>query len=245
MQFDFAFVDWSDEDSNPFDQCECSSSSNSSNSSQCSGNRAITIRFAQEDEIFEIPHIKDFSPLQIEATWYRPEEFRAMRSQVQQVIAEHADSDCDVSSSTSSASEAMRGLEYRTPQGNMKRSWHKRQAYASVLEEQERQWLCARHDPERIAAAYMLVSTKCHGLALFQGLKDEQDAKACRDCGDEQSPSSTGEINNNNSNSTTAATVCKTLDMQTSCYRRIAVLDETAIKDDELVLCSQTGPAAA
>lgn len=189
MQFDFSSFDWSDDDSSPFDQCDSSNSGCGeplSMSSSSSSTRTPTVRFAQEDEIFDHLHINDFTEDDINATWFRPDEFRQMRSQIQQSVSEIEEQD---GQGVDTDTLTMRGLEFRTIEGGMKRSFHKREAYAAVLEEQTRQRRYGLENLERIAAAYQIVSYKCLGMALLRAVQDEQDARESS----VSSPSSTTE----------------------------------------------------
>ncbi|CAB9502031.1 expressed unknown protein [Seminavis robusta] len=183
MSFDFSCVDWSDDDSSPFDQCESSVSSISSSESSVTSTTSLTptntrstrVRFAQEDEVFEVLHVKDFSEDDIKAAWYRPEEFREMRFQIQRDIflMEQQRNDLSVESDTFTK----RGLECRTSEGSLKRSQQRLKAYAAVLQTQQRLWREGREDPEQIAAAYRLVSSRCLGMALLQGIQDHHDVR--------------------------------------------------------------------
>ena len=120
-----------------------------------------------------------------------------------------------------------RGLEFRTTEGGMKRSYHKRQAYAAVLEEQERQWVTGCENPDRIAAAYQYVSCKCQGLALLRGIQDEHEI---RDFVKATPPSK----ENDDSSSPSlppcmeSTAPCKPYEAEITC-RRLQVLDDIKI----------------
>jgi murein L,D-transpeptidase YcbB/YkuD len=180
MQFDFSCVDWSDDDSSPFDQCEQSTSSSCDEPASCessiSSTRTSTVRFAQEDEVFEHLHLNEYSQEDINATWYRPHEFRQVKSQVHE-LAGQLEQFQRQGLATETEAYTMRGLEIRTEEGGMRRSSNKREAYAAVLEEQQRQWRSGRQDPDRIAAAYQVVSCKCQGMALLRGVQDAHDVQ--------------------------------------------------------------------
>ena len=244
MQFDFAAADWSDDDSSPFDQCDTSSSSSSCSSGHCDDSTAMlrsptSIRFAQEDEVFDIPHVNDFSDEHKKAGWYQPHEFRAMRMLAAHVAENGAtglldSDDCD-----------LRGLEFRSLEGGMKRSLHKREAYAAVLGAQERLWEEGHYHPcpDTLAAAYKVVAIKCQGLALFRGIKDAQDISeyvrnntiqynnTTQSVETESAPdsSTTSEPSQTVSAEEATARACKSIDEEASCYRRIAVLEDIKV----------------
>jgi hypothetical protein len=221
MTFDFSCVDWSD-DSSPFDQCDSSSSicgdtlSLSSYSSSLTSSNSPKVRFAQEDEIFEIPHVKDFSKEDVQATWYRPDEFLEMRSQIQRatlMMEEHGDLPV-VESDTFS----IRGLEFRTEEGGLKRSQHKQEATAAVLEAQQRLWNQGLQDSEYIAAAYRAVSARCLGMALLLGIQDQYDVRAHVQSEDEPCIEA----------DPTSSSPCKPYELDL-CSRRVAVLEDIKI----------------
>lgn len=245
-QFDFSFVDWSDDDSSPFDQCDSSSSdaiSTVSSSLHCS-TRTTKIRFAQEDDVVDHIHINNFTQEDIEACWFRPHEFRAMRESAQQFVdMMEAQNKQSIENDTMTS----RGLEMRTTQGGSKRSAHRRQAYGAVMAEQERQWNYGRDEPDRIAAAYQIISSKCLGLALLRGVQDEHDVREY--VSEPTTPSSSEEP-------TTACTISSSTSVESTCpskpyeiesnIRRLAVLEDLKILSGaaEFELW-QTNPAAA
>jgi hypothetical protein len=219
MSFDFSCVDWSD-DSSPFDQCDSSSSSCcdtvslSSSSSSLTSSKSPKVRFAQEDEIFEIPHVKDFSTEDVQATWYRPDEFLEMRSQIQRAAMMMEER--GYLSVAESDTFSIRGLEFQTEEGGLNRSQHKREATASVLEAQQRLWNQGRQDSECIAAAYRAVSTRCLGMALLRGIQDQYDVRD--HVQSEHEPCIEADP--------TSSSPCKPLDL---CSRRVAVLEDIKI----------------
>jgi len=270
--FVFAFVDWSDEDVSPFDQDTSSSCDDSVSISEASSEGSTTrIRFALEDDVVDHLHINDYTEDDINATWFRPHEFREMRERARRFInvveqrqqhqpeEEPVDENDDDTTMSPIATSCLRGLEFRTTEGGMKRSIHKREAYASVLQEQERQWMYGRHSPDRIAAAYQVISAKCQGLALLQGVQDEHDIR------EYVRPVSPSTNTNTTPSSQSTSTVVDTRGTcpSTSSYqstspskpyemeaniRRIAVLEDIKILSSraasELELW-QTNPAAA
>jgi hypothetical protein len=180
--FDYSCVDWTDDDTSPFDQCDDQEQEeeelNSSSSCVChysssvlSIERKRTIRFALEDQVLEIPNREDYSASDIQATWYNRHEFLSMRRQISHAL-QVLETNCE------RPSPPPRGLEYRTEEGARKRTLNKRDAHSAVLSEQEHQWRAgAMENPERIAANYNAVSVKCAGMALLAGVQDEQNVR--------------------------------------------------------------------
>jgi hypothetical protein len=70
-----------------------------------------------------------------------------------------------------------RGLEYRTQEGAWARYENKRDAYNSVLDEQDRQWKVDKDDDDKICEMYLKHSTKCADAAVGRALQDEHDAR--------------------------------------------------------------------
>lgn len=147
LQFDFSVVDWS-EDTSPYDQCwgEAPQSEQSSVSSSSSDQRATLVRFAPTAQVHEIPHFKDYSIEEINATWFQSEEMVEMRNRMRQDairIEQGEDGECETL-----------GLERFTVEGMRSRNAQVRAAYDAVLREQSRQWWERRIDPDSIAAEY-------------------------------------------------------------------------------------------
>ena len=170
--FDFSCVDWSDDDANPFDECDTDCSElQSSCCYEALERRQRVISFAEEEELHEIPSLEEYSLEEKQAAFYSKSEFSTMRTQAQQVLLLLENSIRGVSESDTFTS---RGLECRTDMGGRKRTHNRREAYHWVFSEQERQWRCGENDTERIATVYKAVSCNTTANALMSGVEDEQ-----------------------------------------------------------------------
>merc|ERR1712226_1140663 len=137
------------------------------------GNREKkSLVFADKVEIFDIPHLNDTPDEDIFNTWYSKEEYGDIKKSYQLTIhmMESGDTPDDEESHTS------RGLEYRTQEGAWARYENKRDAYDSVLDEQDRQWKLDADDEEKLREAYVSHSEKCARKAHLLALEDEKDA---------------------------------------------------------------------
>lgn len=144
MQFDFsAVVDWSDDSSSPFEQYNEQSSLSS---------RTPSIRFAAEDEVFEIPGVIEED---IHHLWFQPEEFQRMEDELMESVQRIEQQKSNV------CENDVLGLEPCTMEGSRRRSQSIRAVCSAVLEEQKRQWRKGQEIPDRIAAVYQIVATKC------------------------------------------------------------------------------------
>mmetsp|Transcript_21077 Transcript_21077/g.45813 ORF Transcript_21077/g.45813 Transcript_21077/m.45813 type:complete len:178 (-) Transcript_21077:214-747(-) len=131
-----------------------------------------SIVFAESVEIFDVPHLNDTPDEEIYATWYSKEEYSAIKSSYQLTISMMESGGC----SAGQEDHTPRGLEYRTQEGAWARYENKRDAYDSVLDEQDRQWKLDADDEEKLREAYVLFSEKCAKKAHKMGVKDQEDA---------------------------------------------------------------------
>ncbi|GAX14116.1 hypothetical protein FisN_8Hh048 [Fistulifera solaris] len=132
-----------------------------------------SLAFAQENEVFEIPHINDFTDEDVAATWYDAEEYAEIKADYQCVIfmmesGERIDDDEE---------HTTRGLEYRTQQGAWSRYENKRDAYNAVLDEQDRHWKKDIDDPEALRRVYVEQVAKCQRAAEQRAAQDEVDMR--------------------------------------------------------------------
>ncbi|GAX11956.1 hypothetical protein FisN_8Lh048 [Fistulifera solaris] len=161
-----------------FDETFLESSSQSSfevkGSSKSTSRKAYkSLAFAQENEVFEIPHINDFTDEDVAATWYDAEEYAEIKADYQCVIfmmesGERIDDDEE---------HTTRGLEYRTQQGAWSRYENKRDAYNAVLDEQDRHWKKDIDDPEALRRVYVEQVAKCQKAAEQRAAQDEMDMR--------------------------------------------------------------------
>lgn len=131
-----------------------------------------SVRFAVEDEVFQIRHIDDFSEEEIANIWFDQQYYADIKNEYKEVIfalecGKHIESD----------EETSRGLEHRTQEGSMARFQIKRDSYNDVLDEQDRQWKEDADDDELISKIYREHSVVCAKKAYQMGLADELAAR--------------------------------------------------------------------
>lgn len=165
-----------------FDETFLESSSSCSSSFEIKGGRKTTttitkayksLAFAQENEVFEILHINDYTDEDVAATWYDAEDYAEIKADYQCVIfmMESGERAFDDEEHTT------RGLEYRTQQGAWNRYENKRDAYNAVLDEQDRHWKKDIDDPEAIRRVYVEQVAKCQKAAEERAAQDELDVR--------------------------------------------------------------------
>jgi hypothetical protein len=154
---------WSD------DYSSCSSSVGGSSKTKMPLSKSV--RFADENEVFEITHLDDIPEAEVEATWYDAGEYADIKSAYQLTIFM-----MEAGETLNPLEHTSRGLEYRTQEGAWSRYENKRDAYNAVLDEQDRQWQIDIDDFDEIARIYLSHSKKCSESALARGLHDEQEA---------------------------------------------------------------------
>lgn len=162
-----------DSESSPVSVMRWTDESSSSHFEKLKGSKK-SLTFNESVEIFDIPHLNDTPDKEIFATWYSREEYTEIKSSYQLTIYMMESGDEALNDSDN---HTARGLEYRTQEGAWARYENKRDAYDSVLDEQDRQWKYDADDDEKLREAYTPHSEKCHKNAAILALKDEQEAK--------------------------------------------------------------------
>ena len=118
----------------------------------------------------EIQHVNDLPDEEIRNTWYTPEEYAAMKTEIKVtlVLAEMGELFGE-----ESAQYCMRGLECRTKRGSQLRKTNRLNSIEAVLYEQSRQFYQGSlASPEELARVYMDITYRCGKAALRAGLKD-------------------------------------------------------------------------
>ncbi|KAL7570359.1 hypothetical protein ACA910_017199 [Epithemia clementina (nom. ined.)] len=133
-----------------------------------------SVRFTEENEILEIPHLDDIPDSDVEAIWYSAKEYSDIKSSYQLTIFMMESGE---KISKEDTEHTTRGLEYRTQEGAWARYENKRDAYNAVLDEQDRQWKVDKDDFDKLREIYLEHSTKCAQAAVVRALQDEQDIK--------------------------------------------------------------------
>eukprot|EP00934_Nitzschia_sp_Nitz4_P008824 Nitzschia sp. Nitz4//scaffold56_size114212//110105//110719//NITZ4_003975-RA/size114212-processed-gene-0.78-mRNA-1//-1//CDS//3329554781//8814//frame0 len=129
------------------------------------------VRFSRRIDVREVPHMKDLTKEDTEATWYSAVEFEEIRqSLVVTVRMMMAKKPVDDTLCT-------RGLEFRTPSGAKRRKRNKLNALTAVWNEQVAQWREDRTDELAIAFVYEEHVRECRQFALTIAQRDAMEAR--------------------------------------------------------------------
>lgn len=137
-------------------------------SDMASRKRKISFRF-EKNETFQIPHIKDMSPEEIQDVWYQRMDYERMKTSFIPIIRKMMQGEIIEESNQQTA----RGLEFRTRKGAVRRQHNKLEAMTAVLEEQEHQKINNCVNDELLAELYISCSAHCIDAARRLGFQDE------------------------------------------------------------------------
>ena len=128
------------------------------------------LRFSlASNQIFPIQHIDDMEEADVLATWYEKKDYDVIKSKIIPVIRKMMKKE-DIPETDK---ETVRGLEYRTRQGALRRQHNKLEAITAVLEEQQRQKNFDDNNDENLRKAYRSACSHCQDEAHELALKDE------------------------------------------------------------------------
>ena len=122
------------------------------------------------NEVFLVPHIDDMSENDILTIWYDRPDYDEMKQTFIPIIKKMMRG----AKVEETDSETVRGLEYRTRDGALKRQHNKTHSIHAVLDEQERQVSLGVHDVEKISEIYVGTSQHCALSARDLGEMDEE-----------------------------------------------------------------------
>ena len=126
------------------------------------------VRFSQDVQAREIPHLNDVSEQQIECTWYTEEEYSDIKSEILLTLKRQRYGVLD-----NCKELCFRGLEARTREGSIFRRSNRRNSLEAVLHEQSRQEsLRGLHSSDDIAQVYMDTTFENCRAAHAKGLSD-------------------------------------------------------------------------
>lgn len=131
---------------------------------------ARSLLFSAHAKVQEIPHHRDMTPEEIQATWYKQQDLTAMKSDAVQVIKR-------MLTNTMQKDDCIRGLEYRVPEAAKQRKLNKRNGFQIVWDTQEDQWEDGITDHEVISIKYQMQTFKSREAALEVGIQDEKEAR--------------------------------------------------------------------
>jgi hypothetical protein len=126
------------------------------------------------NEIYNVPHIDDMTEEEVKAIWYEKADYEKIkmsmipliRKMMRKEVIEETDK------------ETIRGLEYRTRQGAIRRQHNKLEAITAVLDEQDRQLDCDGFiNEDLLSEVYRHFNSHCQEEAHMLGLGDIEPAK--------------------------------------------------------------------
>jgi hypothetical protein len=124
----------------------------------------------EKNEIYPIPHIDDFDEDTTRAIWYEKAEYDTMKIGFVATIKKMMRGETIPENDEST----VRGLEFRTRKGALRRQHNKLAAITAVLDEQDRQFNDGTFDEERLAEIYRSSGSHCQESAQAMGLKDQE-----------------------------------------------------------------------
>lgn len=136
--------------------------------------RKRKIRFnLKENQTFEIPHIDDLDKEEIRDVWYQRGDYERMKTQFIPLIRKMMKGEAIEENDQ----QTIRGLEFRTRDGAIRRQHNKLEAITTVIEEQDRQRIENKLDDEQLREAYLACSSHCMDEACALGKRDEAEMK--------------------------------------------------------------------
>jgi hypothetical protein len=134
--------------------------------------KSIRLRL-EKNEVFHIPHIDDFEQDVIQAVWYQQDEYAAMKVGLVSTIKKMMRGE-EIPENNQST---VRGLEFRTRKGALRRQHNKLTAITAVLDEQDRQFSEGIFDEVLLSETYMGCSHHCMNLSHSIGKRDTEAIK--------------------------------------------------------------------
>jgi hypothetical protein len=148
-----------------------------SDASSVASKCTITKRFhfsLSSNEIYDVPHIDDMSPEEVKAIWYEKADYEKIKMAMIPIIRRMMKKEMTAETDK----ETIRGLEFRTRQGAIRRQHNKLEATTAVLDEQDQQLnTIGRIDEELLAKVYKQFNAHCQIEAHKLALGDVQPAK--------------------------------------------------------------------
>jgi hypothetical protein len=148
---------------------------------ECSPSNKRRICFKEEmNKTRLIPHLDELEESEIYAIWYEKQDYDVMKQSFIPTIRKMMKGDRIEETNE----ETVRGLEFRTRPGAIRRQHNKLQALHAVLDEQERQKMNGHLNDDQLADVYRSCASHCAEAAYLLALQDETFAKeyAVEDC---------------------------------------------------------------
>jgi hypothetical protein len=148
-------------------------SDTSSIASKCTVSKRFHFSLSS-NEIYYVPHIDDMTTEEVKAIWYEKAEYEKIKMGMIPVIRRMMKKE----NIPETDRETIRGLEFRTRQGAIRRQHNKLEAITAVLDEQDRQLDSSGHvDDELLSKVYREFSAHCQEEAHKLALGDVQPAQ--------------------------------------------------------------------
>jgi hypothetical protein len=125
------------------------------------------VRFAHDDEVFEIPHLNDLSEDVISNVWMSREELSSLRRQCASIVTVMVDVE-----TAAKHGVCLRGLEQNTPGYVVRQMAIRNQIYDTINAIQEYQEITGTAVPELIAKACLRFSAASAATAYDVGMND-------------------------------------------------------------------------
>jgi hypothetical protein len=126
-------------------------------------------RFAlSNNQVFLIPHINDMTDEEVLNIWYEKHDYDQIKANIVPIVQQLMQGD----NIEESNEITIRGLEFRTRNGAIRRQNNKLGAITAVLDEQDRQFDEDVNDPHLISQAYLEISDLCLREAQQLALRD-------------------------------------------------------------------------
>jgi len=133
------------------------------------------IHFAlTENEVHPIPHINDLSDQEVKETWYERSDYEKIKMALIPIVRKMMKGEPIEESNRLT----IRGLEYRTREGAIRRQHNKAEAITAVMDEQDRQLdLNGRCEAEILRQTYIQINAHCQREAHELALGDVEPAR--------------------------------------------------------------------
>jgi len=149
-----------------------------SDSSSIVSKSSVVKRFhfsLSSNEIYNVPHIDDMTEEEVKAIWYEKADYEKIKMGmiplIRKMMRKEAIEETD--------RETVRGLEYRTRQGAIRRQHNKLESITAVLDEQDRQLDCDGFiNEELLSEVYRQFNAHCQEEAHALALGDIEPAKS-------------------------------------------------------------------
>jgi hypothetical protein len=205
---------------------------------ECLPSNKRRICFKEEmNETRLIPHLDELEESEICAIWYEKQDYDVMKQSFIPTIRKMMKGDTIEETNE----ETIRGLEFRTRPGAIRRQHNKLQALHAVLDEQERQKMNGHLNDDQLADLYRSCALHCVEEACMLALQDQTFAQeyALEDCAEasEQCESSFFEeafkhLQSSSSASAISATTRKEKSRTSKIKNFLKQVRKTALMDD-------------